>query len=103
MSEFRSPSFETIIIYEIPSACELEQEIVIAPGEGKQPVQILNDKFCEELAYPHLSPSQHFNQQLLHYNQIVLVDRDNMFFARSVLQKAQLSNQINIAMKKNLE
>ena len=30
----------------IPSACELEQEIVIESGEEKQPPSVLDDKFC---------------------------------------------------------
>ena len=82
-SDFRVPSFETTTISEIPSACELEQELVNTPGEGKQPISVLNDRFCEELAHPHLfptgkygyqiereipsSPSKYLNQRLLHY------------------------------------
>ena len=34
---------------EIASACEMEEGIVVAPGEGKKPDSILNDKLCEEL------------------------------------------------------
>ena len=34
-------------------ANKLEQEIAIAPGEGKQPISVLNGKFCEELAHLH--------------------------------------------------
>ena len=35
LSKFRAPSVETTIISEVPSNSELEQEITIAPGEGK--------------------------------------------------------------------
>ena len=31
----------------------MEEGIVVAPGEGKKPVSILNDKFYEELGHPH--------------------------------------------------
>ena len=115
-SKFRAPSVETVIISEVPSNCELEQEIAIAPGEGKQTISVLNDKLSEELAHPHLfsysrygyhierevplNPSKYFNQRLLHYTQKFAADSDYIFFGHSVLQKFQLSNQINIAMKK---
>ena len=116
LSKFSAPSVETTIISEVPSNCELEQEITVAPGEGKQPILVLNDKFCEELAHPHLfpsgrygyqiereiqlSPSKHFNQRLLHYSQKFAADSDYIFFGYSVLQKVQHSSHINIAMKK---
>ena len=83
MSEFSTPSIETTFVPEIPSACEMEEGIAVAPGEGKKPVCILNDKFCRELGHPHLfptvqhgykaereiplTPSKYFNQRLLHY------------------------------------
>ena len=91
LSKFRAPSVETIIS-EVPSNCELEKEITIAPGDGEQPISVFNDKFCEELAHPHLfpsgrygyqtereiplSPSKYFHQRLLHYSQKFAVDND---------------------------
>ena len=118
LSEFRTPSMETTFVSEIPSACEMEEGVVVAPGEGKKPVSILNDKFREELVHPHLfstgqygckvemeiplTPSKYFNQRLLHYTQKFASDNDYIFFAHTVLQKVQLSSQINIAMKKVL-
>ena len=57
LSKFRALSVETTSISEVPSNCKLEQETTIAPGEGKQPISILNDKFCEEFAHSHLFPS----------------------------------------------
>ena len=32
LSEFRTPSMETTFVSEIPSACEMEEGIVVAPG-----------------------------------------------------------------------
>ena len=118
LSEFRTPSMETTFVSEIPSACEMEEGIVVAPGGGNKTVSILNDKFCEEVGHPHLfptgqygykvekeiplTPSKYFNQRLLHYTQKFASDNDYIFFAHTVLQKVQLSSQINIAMKKVL-
>ena len=39
---------------------------------------------------------------MLHYTQKFASDNDYIFFAHTVLQKVQLSSQINIAMKKGL-
>ena len=62
--EFRTPSMETTFVSEIPSACEMEEGIVVAPGEGKKPVSILNDKFCEELGHPHLFPTGQYGYKV---------------------------------------
>ena len=47
-----------------------------------------------------LTPSKYFNQRLLHYTQKFALDNDCIFFAHTVLQKVQLSSQINISVKK---
>ena len=104
LSEFRTPSMETTFVSEIPSACEMEEGIVVAPGEGKKPVSILNDKFWEELGHPHLfstgqyddkvekeiplTPSKYFNQRLLHYTQYIA--SDNYCFTESVTSQSDL-------------
>ena len=89
----------------------MEEGIVVAPGEGKKPVSILNDKFSEELGHPQLfptgqngykiplTPSKYFNQRLPHYTQKFASDNHYRFFAHTVSQKVQLSSQIYIAMK----
>ena len=116
LSKSRALSAETTIISEVPSNCEPELEIAIAPGEEKQTISVLNEKFYEELAHPHLfpsgrygyriereillSPSRYFNQRLLRYSQKFVEDSDCIFFAHSVLQKVQLSIQMDITMKK---
>ena len=51
--ESRALSVEITVISEIPSACEVEQEIALAPGEGKQLVSILTNKLCKEFTYSH--------------------------------------------------
>ena len=90
--------------------------IEIAPGEGKKPENIMLDKFCEELAFPHLlpkgefgyqverdvklSPVKYFNQRLLNYMQTFSSSSDYIFFAQFVIQQLKLQSEINIAMKK---
>ena len=116
LAKFRTSLSETTLTTEIPGCDSSNEYISIAPGEGKRPVSILNDEYCEELAHPHLfptgkfgykakrniylTPSKYFNQRLLNYSQIFASDSDYIFFVHSVLQKIQLSNQINIAMQK---
>ena len=71
--------------------------------------------FCEELSHPHLFPTEKFgsetkakvqltptkylNQRLLNYTQKFSPDFDYIFFAYLVMQKLNLSNQINIAIR----
>ena len=55
-----SPLLETTITMETPTICELKESIVIATGEGKKPISILNDIYCEEIAHPHLFPTVRF-------------------------------------------
>ena len=90
--------------------------MTIAPAEGIKPVSILTDQNCEELAHPHLfpngkfgykvqrpmqlSPVKYFNQRLLNYKQKLSSDSGYIYFAHSVMQKLNLNNRVNIAMKK---
>ena len=103
---FQSTSLETTITTKTPTIGELEESIVIAPGEGKKTISIFNI-YCEEMTHPHIfptgrfsykvkrnvpsTPSKYFNQRLLNYSQI---------FAHAVKQKIQLNNQISIAIRK---
>ena len=66
---------------DVPAVADKEEVVPVAPGEGKQPISLLNDTFCEDLSHPHLFPtgkfgynvkrdinlsaSKYFNQQLL--------------------------------------
>ena len=87
----RFNSQETIMI----SNSSTSEELGIAPGEGKQQRSILNDNFCEELAFPYcfpngrfgykvereikLSPVNYFNQQLFNFTQMFASDPDYVF------------------------
>ena len=108
---------EITFVSEIPSACEIEEGIVIAPGERKKPVSILNDKFCEELGHSHLFPTGNYGHKvesevpLLQVNILIkgcyttlksLLQTMVIYFLHTVSQKVQLSSQTNIAMKKVL-
>ena len=105
-----------MLISNIPHIIDGEN-IVIAPGQGQKPLSILGDKYCEELAFPHLFPngkfgyqvergvklmsaSKYFNQRLLNCSTRFASDTDYIFFAHSVIQQKQLASNINVAMKK---
>ena len=51
----RTASNETTLVSEIPNIIN-EQNVLIAPGQGKKTVSILRDEFCEEQAFPYLLP-----------------------------------------------
>ena len=90
------------MVYEIPNIVENEN-LIVAPCQGKTPVAIANDEFCEELAFPYLFPSgkfgykvkresalfpvKYFNQRLLSFKQNFTSDADYIFFARSVVEQ----------------
>ena len=110
LSDYRSPSNETFLIPEFPHLIADDENAIVAPGEGKLPVSILKDKFCEEPAHPHLfptgkfgykvvreiklSPVKYFNQRLLNYTQRFAADSDYIFFANFVTQQVNLRNRI---------
>ena len=73
---------ETALISVVPSQIDNEN-VTIAPCQGKTPMSMLTDNSCEELAHPYLfptgkfgykvqrdiklTPSRYFNQRLLNY------------------------------------
>ena len=56
---YRAASNETTLLSEILNIIN-EKNVVIAPGQGKNPVSILRDEFCEEQAFAHLFPKGRF-------------------------------------------
>ena len=64
LADFQFPSSEATIPTETPTIAELEESIVIAPGEGKRPISIINDIYCEEMAHPHLLPTGRFDYKV---------------------------------------
>ena len=86
---------ETTLISEIPGIID-EDNITIAPGQGKNPLSILRDNYCEELAFPYLFPTgkfgykvkrevpssqvKYFKQRLLNFKQTFASDADFIFF-----------------------
>ena len=51
--------YETTLVPEIPRIIE-DDNVIIAPGQGKTPVSVLNDDYCKELAFPYLFPAGKF-------------------------------------------
>ena len=93
--------YETTLVPEIPRIIE-DDNVIIAPGQGKTPVSVLNDDYCKELAFPYLFPAgkfgckvkrgmplssvKYFNQWILNFR--VLPQVQIIFF----LQDQLLSN-----------
>ena len=100
----RAAWYETTLVPEILRIIE-DDNVIMAPGQGKTPVSVLNDHHCEELAFPYLfptrkfgykvkheiplSPVKFFNQRLLNFRQSFPSDADYIF-----LQDQLLSNII---------
>ena len=77
--------------------------VIMAQGQGKTPVSVLNDDHCEELGFPYLfptgklrykvkremplSPVKYFNQQFLNFRQSFASDADCIIFARSIVEQ----------------
>ena len=45
-----------MLISQVP----LSEEISIAPDKGKKPISILQDRYCEELVFPHIFSNDQF-------------------------------------------
>ncbi|XP_066911415.1 uncharacterized protein [Clytia hemisphaerica] len=116
MDQHRLACVETTLISKCPHAIVDDENIVVAPGEGKAPLNILKDTNVEVLAFPDLFPNgkfgltayrdvklthtKYFNQRLLNYTQRFASDTDYIFFANFVSQQTNLQNQMNVAMRK---
>ena len=95
LNKYRSACNETVLVSKCPHVIADEENIIIAPGEGKTPLFILKDEKCEEMAHPHLFPhgkfglhtkrdvklthTKYFNQRLLNYTQKFASDPDYIF------------------------
>ena len=85
---------ETALVSEVPYIIN-DENVIIAPGQGKKPVAILNDEFFEEQAFPFLLPKGKFGYKAprdipispaWYFNQHFASDADYIFFARSVYE-----------------
>ena len=59
LSMRRTGSNETALVSEIPSIIN-DENVITAPGQGKKPVSVLNDEFCEVQAFPYILPKGKF-------------------------------------------
>ena len=55
LSMHRTGSNETAVVSEIPCLIN-DENVIIAPGQGKIPMSVLNDEYCEEQSFPYLLP-----------------------------------------------
>ena len=107
LNAHRAGGYETTLVPEIRRITE-DDNVIMAPDQGKTPVSVLNDDHCEELAFPYLfstgkfgykvkreiplSPVRYFNQGLLNFRQSFASDADYYYFF--FLQDQLLSNII---------
>ena len=84
----------------------------IAPGEGKHPVHFMQDKHCEELAFPVLFPigrfgyqieraaklssTKCFNARLLNYTGKFAANPEYLSFAQYIAEQKKVQDGINI-------
>ena len=115
LNAHRAAGYETTLAPEISRIYE-DDNVIIAPGQGKTPVSVLNDDHCEELAFPYLLPTgnfgykvkrkmplfpvKYFNQRLLNFRQSFASDADYICFGRSIVEQHQLRSSINICLNK---
>ena len=82
LNAHRAAGYETTLVPEISRIIE-DDNVIMAPGQGKTPVSVLNGDHCEELAFPYLFPTgmfgykvkreillslvKYFNQRLLNF------------------------------------
>ena len=59
LNAHRDAGYETTPVPEIPRIIE-DDNVIMAPGQGKTPVSVLNDDHWEELAFPYLFPTGKF-------------------------------------------
>ena len=88
----------------------------LVPAQDKETKHILFDEKCEELAFPktlfkekfgytfprepYLTSAKYFNQRLFNCPQTFASNSNYIFFPQTVLQQNNLSDKINMAMKK---
>ena len=65
MNTHRALKYETTLIPEIPRIIE-DDNVIMAAGQGKTPVSVLNDDHCEELAFPYLFLTGKFGYKVKH-------------------------------------
>ena len=96
----RTTGYETTLVPEIPTIIE-DNNVIMAPGQGKTPVSLLNDGHCEKLPLPYLfptgkfgykvkremplSPVKYFNQRLLNFRQSFASDTNYFFLPDQLL------------------
>ena len=60
LNNFRLGATETMLVSNIPPV----EDFVIAPGGNVQPMSLLMDEKCEELAHPHPFPTGKFGYKV---------------------------------------
>ena len=121
-TEESEPKFEfkydvdTCFTNDFPEMEVQDQPISVAPGEGKIPVNILDDEEWDQKTHPFLDPTgdnnlhkqrrvkitpqQFFEQRLFNAETIYGETSSFMFAAVSYVEKKQINNNINICFQR---
>ena len=92
---------------------ESKKSIVVAPGEGKIPTNIMREEHMDVKAFPRhhpsgrfglhhprkikLTPSMYFNQRLLNHDERFSKDTFYLFMASTFLERLAIERQIDIS------
>ena len=53
LNAHRAAGYQTILVPEIPRVTE-DDNLIMTPGQGKNPVSVLNHDYCEKLEFSYL-------------------------------------------------
>ena len=92
--------------------------VILAPGEGKIPTNIMRETDFDIKAFPlkhptgrygldfnraiRLSKKEYFRARLFHYSGIFANDNDYLFMSQQFMERAQLEGQIDIITQKGV-
>ena len=104
LSKHRTGSNETALVSEIPNITN-DENVIIAPRQGKDPVSILSDEFCEEQAFLYLLAKRKFGYKAPRdilisparsFNVDFASDPNYILFARCVYEQHHLLSSIKL-------
>ena len=115
VAQLRGVKFDTCVL---PSDPSLNTEGIynVAPGEGRKPLAIMMDEFCEEQAFPQLfptgqfgfqatraiklTPKKYFVSRLMNKDPRFASNVEYLFFAQYICEYKQVMDNISIALRK---
>ena len=116
-SRLRGIKLDSCIQPDDPSIDVTSRVMSIAPGEGKRPINMLNDEKFEELAFPTLFPSgkfgltyerpvsisakKYFQRRILEHGGKFASNTEYLFVGQFLSEWQQIRNSISVALRKS--